>query len=454
MHKLPKYLVWIGAFLFVAMFPVGELCAQNNLETLTNKDLVAYPPKSSLRATRWLCKADKFKAEGNAEKAVLYYTKAAEKGDACAQFVLSLCYNEGYGVSPDAERSMHWLSLSVGQEYALAQNFLGVMYTYHKENADYKKALAYYKKAALQGYSEAQYNVGWCYFNGYGVEADQEEAMRWIRKAADQEYALALDAMWQGYYFGTKGLPRDYKQAADWMEKAIAKGEQMPQFYLATLYLEGKGVEADTVKALSLFTQSAEEGYMWSQNKLGGLYEVGIGVPADSAAAYAWYKKAAEQGLDGAQNNMGRCYLIGIGVEKNPKLAVEWYQRSSQNGNMYAMTNLAWCYMQGCGIYGKDENGIWNRFCDAQPEKGEKGRDVLKRWYWFPPYEYMVLYYPWLSRNPVAGKFLLPAAWGIRAVRGVVCGRGKYKREMLRQIDASQIGVRQDIYRRLQLRFH
>ena len=111
-------------------------------------------------------------------------------------------------------------------------------------------------------------------------------------------------------------------------------------------------------------------------------------------------------------------------------------------------------YMQGCGIYGKDENGIWNRFCDAQPEKGEKGRDALKRWYWFPPYEYMVLYYPWLSRNPVAGKFLLPAAWGIRAVRGVVCGRGKYKREMLRQIDASQIGVRQDIYRRLQLRFH
>ena len=156
LHKLPKYLVWIGAFLFVAMFPVGELCAQNNLETLTNKDLFAYPPKSSLRATRWLHKADKFKAEGNVEKAVLYYTKAAEKGDARAQFVLSLCYNEGYGVSPDAERSMHWLSLSVKQEYALAQNFLGVVYTYHKENADYKKALDYYKKAALQGYSEAQ----------------------------------------------------------------------------------------------------------------------------------------------------------------------------------------------------------------------------------------------------------------------------------------------------------
>ena len=111
-------------------------------------------------------------------------------------------------------------------------------------------------------------------------------------------------------------------------------------------------------------------------------------------------------------------------------------------------------YMQGCGIYGKDENGIWNRFCEESAQTGGKGREALKRWYWFPPYEYMVLYYPWLSGNRMAGRLLLPAAWGIRAVKGVVCGRGKYKREMLRQIDEAQIGVRQDIYRRLQLRFH
>ena len=146
--------------------------------------------------------------------------------------------------------------------------------------------------------------------------------------------------------------------------------------------------------------------------------------------------------------------FAGLGLtaftEHMEKLARIWLQ--GEPGE--AFYQQLFDYMQGCGIYGKDENGIWNRFCDAQPEKGEKGRDALKRWYWFPPYEYMVLYYPWLSRNPVAGKFLLPAAWGIRAARGVVCGRGKYKREMLRQIDASQIGVRQDIYRRLQLHFH
>ena len=108
-------------------------------------------------------------------------------------------------------------------------------------------------------------------------------------------------------------------------------------------------------------------------------------------------------------------------------------------------------YMAGCGIYGKDENGIWNRFCE-ETSGGGKGRSALKRWYHFPPYDYMVVYYPWLGKK-ACGKLLLPAAWMIRAVRGVVCGRGKYKREMLQRIEEEQIPVRQDIYRRLQLRF-
>ena len=146
--------------------------------------------------------------------------------------------------------------------------------------------------------------------------------------------------------------------------------------------------------------------------------------------------------------------FAGLGLtaftEHMEKLTRIWLQ--GEHGE--AFYQQLFDYMQGCGIYGKDENGIWNRFCDVESEKRGTGRDALKRWYWFPPYEYMVLYYPWLSKNPVGGKLLLPAAWGIRAIRGVVCGRGKYKREMLRQIDEAQIFVRQDIYHRLQLHFH
>jgi TPR repeat protein len=33
-----------------------------------------------------------------------------------------------------------------------------------------KRAVEQYKKTAEQGDAEAQYNLGWCYSNGFGVE--------------------------------------------------------------------------------------------------------------------------------------------------------------------------------------------------------------------------------------------------------------------------------------------
>ena len=201
---------------------------------------------------------------------------------------------------------------------------------------------------------------------------------------------------------------------------------------------------------LYVYDFEAEDFYIYMMAHMAKhFYKRGCGI-RNLVDIYVFLEKfGGEMNADYLQKQFAGLGLTAF-TEHMEKLARIWLQ--GEPGE--AFYQQLFDYMQGCGIYGKDENGIWNRFCDAQPEKGEKGRDALKRWYWFPPYEYMVLYYPWLSRNPVAGKFLLPAAWGIRAVRGVVCGRGKYKREMLRQIDASQIGVRQDIYRRLQLRFH
>ena len=51
---------------------------------------------------------------------------------------------------------------------------------------DYKMAAEWYRKAAEQGYSEAQYNLGMCYEAGRGVEQDDKEAVEWYRKAAEK----------------------------------------------------------------------------------------------------------------------------------------------------------------------------------------------------------------------------------------------------------------------------
>jgi TPR repeat protein len=50
-------------------------------------------------------------------------------------------------------------------------------------------------KAAEQGYAAAQYNLGLLYRDGQGVEQDFAKAVRWLRAAAEQDYAPAQAAL-------------------------------------------------------------------------------------------------------------------------------------------------------------------------------------------------------------------------------------------------------------------
>ena len=57
------------------------------------------------------------------------------------------------------------------------------------------KAVEWYRKAAEQEYSDAQYNLGAMYYNGEGVEQDYAKAVEWVRKAAEQGHEGAKEAL-------------------------------------------------------------------------------------------------------------------------------------------------------------------------------------------------------------------------------------------------------------------
>jgi TPR repeat protein len=54
-----------------------------------------------------------------------------------------------------------------------------------------KKALSYYKRAAIIGYAPAQYNLGMMYWQADGVAYDRDEASKWLSMAAQQAYPPA-----------------------------------------------------------------------------------------------------------------------------------------------------------------------------------------------------------------------------------------------------------------------
>ena len=59
---------------------------------------------------------------------------------------------------------------------------------------DMSQALTYYKYAASQNYSSAQYMLGIIYANGEGVSKDVYKAYAWFHLAAEQNLTSAADA--------------------------------------------------------------------------------------------------------------------------------------------------------------------------------------------------------------------------------------------------------------------
>ena len=101
-------------------------------------------------------KANELDDQENYEEAFKLYRILAEQGDARAQYMLGICYENGIGVAKDKTKAVRW-----------------------------------YRKAAEQGNAEAQYSLGICYDLGIGVAKDKAEAVRWYRKAAEQGLAVA-----------------------------------------------------------------------------------------------------------------------------------------------------------------------------------------------------------------------------------------------------------------------
>lgn len=111
--------------------------------------------------------------------------------------------------------------------------------------------------------------------------------------------------------------------------------------------------------------------------------------------------------------------------------------------------NMIFSYMLDSGIYGKDENGIWNKFAEEKKARKKIGRLQLKAWYFFPPLHYMSEYFPYLEEKP----WLLPWAWLVRGVNGVLQHKGTDKRKLLHHIEGEQILAMQTIYSELNLKF-
>jgi uncharacterized protein len=119
--------------------------------------------------------------EKDERKALELFTQAANKGVPEAMYTLGYMYSNGVGTDVNETESRKWFTKSALAGDVFAANRLG-----HEavENGRGEEAITWYKKAAEQGDSYGEFNLGLCYENGIGTPIDRKKAKHWYQKAA------------------------------------------------------------------------------------------------------------------------------------------------------------------------------------------------------------------------------------------------------------------------------
>ncbi len=195
------------------------------------------------------------------------------------------------------------------------QNNQGQTY-YNAQN--YSQAVVHFKLAAEQGHREAQFNLGRCFYYGYGVALSYTAAVHWYTLAALQGHLDAQNNLGNCYTKGkpTPGVgepphinpevPIDLVRAKYWFERAAQRGYDKAQYNLGGRY-EGEGNYAQAVKWYLLAAQdrsAGQPGHCLAQYYLGLLYQEGKGVGRSLDKALEWYERAARQGHSEAQEKV------------------------------------------------------------------------------------------------------------------------------------------------------
>lgn len=231
------------------------------------------------------------------------FQKAAEKGNAEAEYNLANLYGDGLGIEADIETAAEWLKKSAEKDYPEAQNVLAILY-----------------------------------YKGMGVPQDFEKAAKWAKKAAACDMAEAQFVLANLYADG-KGVPQDYNKAAELFLKVEKKGGDVAkeaQTVLFVMYLEGLGVPQSDDKAVEMLRKASGLSLAEAQFRIGEIYNKGnkdLNIKLDVDKTVKWFRRAAENGNAEAQNYMGTIYYLGIGVTKSVKDAKYWWQKAADQGN-------------------------------------------------------------------------------------------------------------------------
>jgi TPR repeat protein len=121
-------------------------------------------------------------------------------------------------------------------------------------------------------------------------------------KAKAERGILVAELSLADFYREGKVVPRDYAQALKWARKAADQNDPLAQYLVAGFYSEGWGVQKDPRESLAWLLKAAYNGLDMAQKSVAQHYYLGLGAEQNSVEAYAWLNLAAKTDKTAAEH--------------------------------------------------------------------------------------------------------------------------------------------------------
>ncbi|CAL1369663.1 unnamed protein product [Linum trigynum] len=287
---------------------------------------------------------------------------AAEKGNPHAQSLLGFLF--GMGQMRDMSKSKAFLYHHFAAQGGSLQSKMTLAYTYSRQDM-YDKAVKLYAELAEVAVNSFLISKDSPVIEPVRIHNGAEEnkdALRKFKGEDDEDFqileyqaqkgnAAAMYKIGLFYYFGLRGLRRDYVKALSWFSRAVEKGEPRSMELLGEIYARGAGVERNYTKALKWLTLASRQQLFSAYNGMGYLYVKGYGVEKKNyTKAKEYFEKAAENDEPGGHYNLGVMFLKGIGVKRDIRLACQYFIVAANAGQPKAFYQLAKMFHTGVGL--------------------------------------------------------------------------------------------------------
>ncbi|MBR7069188.1 MAG: SEL1-like repeat protein [Oxalobacter sp.] len=291
----------------------------------------------------------------------------AKAGNAAAQYICGIIAYDaddyygnrepsmGYGNYDRENISFEWNSKAAKQGHSGAQNNLGWWYKnghgFLRSNKDYQKALDWFHKATRQGNPYAQYNLGLMYINGQGVLKDYQQAFTLFQDSATQgnQYAQYILGLMCANGHGT---PQDLQLALDWFHRAAENNRKnQSESRDKALKEAAEKKRSEVKKQLEEEQRKERSAPTWESFSRKSEQKKTIKELLEGSGTH----HSAEERLRMAQSAymMARMSLQGTGTE-NARAAFEYMEYAAENGLAEAQCDLAILYSQGIGTMKDD----------------------------------------------------------------------------------------------------